>query len=198
MKNNLERVVVIGTSCAGKTAFARALARLLSYPHIELDALHWLPNWTERPTDEFRALTAETLAQNCWVVDGNYAVVRDLMCSQATTVIWLNYSFPIVIRRALTRTFRRALTREELFSGNRESLRMAFFSRDSILWWVFTTFHRRRRNYRSLFDTKPSSHLVYVEFRNPTEAETFLTSLARRARSDITAKRQSLAPEPQL
>ena len=49
----MARVVVIGTSCAGKTTFARALARILTFPHIELDALHWLPNWTENQSMSF-------------------------------------------------------------------------------------------------------------------------------------------------
>jgi adenylate kinase family enzyme len=173
----MTRVVVIGTSCVGKTTFAQALARALSFPHVELDTLYWLPNWVPRTSDEFRALTVQALSQNCWVTDGNYSVVRDLVWSRATTVIWLNYSFPTVLWRALTRTLRRVLTREELFSGNRESLRMAFFSPESILWWVLTTFHRRRRQYRKLFDTKPSSRLLYIEFRKPTEAQNFLTRL---------------------
>jgi len=96
-------------------------------------------------------------------------------------VIWLNYSFSIVLWRALTRTLRRGLTREEIFSGNRESLRMAFLSRESILWWILTTVHRRRKRYRSLFDTRTSPHLAYVEFRNPIEAENFLTKLEETA-----------------
>jgi adenylate kinase family enzyme len=37
----MSRVIVIGTSCAGKTMFARSLADALSCPHVELDALHW-------------------------------------------------------------------------------------------------------------------------------------------------------------
>jgi hypothetical protein len=92
-------------------------------------------------------------------------------------VIWLNYGFPLVLWRALTRTVRRVLTQEELFSANRESLRMAFFSRESILWWVLTTFHRRRKQYRVVFNRRTSPQLVYLEFRNPTEAQNFLTGL---------------------
>jgi len=111
MKSDMARVVVIGTSCAGKTAFARSLARVLSFSRIELDALHWLPNWTERSVDEFRTLTAQALSQDCWVIDGNYAV--DLTWSRATTVIWLNYSFPIVLWRALTRGDERRTVRGE-------------------------------------------------------------------------------------
>ena len=175
--SEISRVVVIGTSCVGKTTFARALSRIMNFPHVELDALHWQPNWTPRPPEEFRALTAQALAQDCWITDGNYGAVRDLVWSRATTVIWLNYSFPIVMWRALRRTIRRALTQEELFSGNRESLRMAFLSRESILWWVITTFHRRRRQYRQLFDTATISQLAYVEFRSPSEARNFLDGI---------------------
>ena len=175
MKTELGRVVVVGTSCAGKTSFAQSLSRALSFPHIELDRLYWQPNWVPRPAEEFRALTAQALSQDRWVVDGNYGVVRDLVWSRATTIVWLNYSFPTVLWRALVRTVRRALTREELFSsGNRESLRMAFFSRESILWWVLTTFYRRRKQYRELFDTTMFPQLAYVEFRKPSQAQSFL------------------------
>jgi adenylate kinase family enzyme len=176
---HMARVVVIGTSCVGKTMFARSLARILSFPHVELDALYWQPNWVPRPPDEFRALTTQALAQDCWVTDGNYGAVRDLVLSRATTVIWLNYVFPLVLWRALTRTMRRVLTQEELFSGNRESLRMAFFSRESILWWVITTFYRRRQQYRELFDRRTTPHSTYVEFRNPSEAQNFLIGLEK-------------------
>src|SRR6266545_7272200 len=116
---NMTRVVVIGTSCVGKTIFARSLARVLNFRHIELDTLYWLPHWIARPPDEFRALTAQALAQDYWVTDGNYGVVRDLVWSRATIVIWLNYIFPVVLWRAVTRTLWRVLTQEELFSGNR-------------------------------------------------------------------------------
>ena len=175
--NEITRVVVIGTSCVGKTTFAQALARVLNFPHVELDSLHWQPNWIPRPPEEFRALTAQALAKDCWITDGNYGAVRDLVWSRATTVIWLNYSFPVVLWRAITRTIRRVLTQEELFSGNRESLRMAFLSRESILWWVITTFHRRRRQYRRLFDTATTPRLAYVEFRSPAEARNFLRGI---------------------
>jgi adenylate kinase family enzyme len=173
----MTRVVVIGTSCVGKTSFARSLACALSFPHVELDALFWQQNWIPRPPEEFRALTTQALAEDCWIIDGNYGTLRDLVWSRATNVIWLNYGFPLVLWRALTRTFRRVLTRQELFSGNRESLRMALFSRESILWWVITTFHRRRKYYRQLFDTRTFPQLIYVEFRNPTEAQNFLARL---------------------
>ena len=104
-------------------------------------------------------------------------------------MIWLNYAFPLVLWRALTRTVRRVLRHEELFSGNRESLCMALFSRESILWWVLTTFHRRRKQYRHLFDAATFPHLEYVEFRKPSEAENFLTGLGATVQTTVTFER---------
>jgi len=46
---NLTRVVVVGTSCSGKTTLARRLARILATEHVELDSLYWGPEQTPRP-----------------------------------------------------------------------------------------------------------------------------------------------------
>src|SRR4051794_28329124 len=123
--DQLSRVAVIGTSCSGKTTFARSLAAKLAVPHIELDALHWGPNWTPRDPDVFRASVDVATSQSHWVCDGNYRVVRDLVWSRATAIVWLNYSFPTVFRRAITRTAVRCVRRTPLYAGNQESLRGA-------------------------------------------------------------------------
>ena len=82
--------------------------------------------------------------------------------------------FPTVIRRALRRTIRRSCSGEELYSGNKETLRKAFLERDSILFWAVTTFRRRRRGYEQLRAGSAFPHLKWAEFRKPTEVERFL------------------------
>jgi adenylate kinase family enzyme len=170
----MNRVVVIGTSCSGKTTLARRLAETIGVTHIELDSIYWKPDWCPRPDEEFRALTAEAVLPECWVADGNYSKVRDIVWGKATAVIWLNYPFHTVLWRAFSRTLKRAIRQEELFSGNRETFRRAFLSRDSILWWVLTTFHRRRREFRAIFDGWEFPHLTIIELRKPDEAEELL------------------------
>src|SRR3989339_502860 len=56
----------------------------------------------------------------------------------ATTILWLDYSLPLAFWRVLRRSLWRSLTREKLFAGNRESLRLTFLSRESLLWVVVT------------------------------------------------------------
>ena len=176
-KPDLSRTVVVGTSCSGKTTFARRLAAGLGAPAIELDALHWLPDWQERDTAGFLALVEQATAAPAWVADGNYGRARALLWPRASAVVWLNYPFRIVLARALRRTVVRGIAREELWSGNRESLRMAFLSRRSILWWVLTTYRRHRREYRALFDQPPWPHLALIELGHPRAAADFLARL---------------------
>lgn len=146
-----QRIVVVGTSCCGKTAFARLLAQSLRYPCVELDELYWGPQWTPKPDAEFRRSVQTAAGAPRWVADGNYGRVRDILWPRATTIVWLNYSFQCVLLRALRRTLGRLITREPLWYGNKESIR------------------------RSLFCKYP--HLSWVELRRPSEAEPYLRSI---------------------
>lgn len=84
----LRRVVVIGTSCSGKTTFASRLAGILDSKHIELDAIHWLPHWTPRPAEEFQRMVGQEVDAENWVVDGNYGMARGIVWPRATALIW--------------------------------------------------------------------------------------------------------------
>src|SRR5687768_13420816 len=107
----MRRIHVIGTSCSGKSTFAAALAARVGLPHVELDALHWEPDWVEVPDDIFRSRVTDLVATEGWVVDGNYSVVRDMVWARADTIVWLDYRFPLVFGRALRRTAGRVFRR---------------------------------------------------------------------------------------
>ena len=139
----MRRVEVVGPSCSGKTTTARRLAAVLGVPYIELDALHHEAGWTEASAEvlQERVHAALDAAPDGWVVDGTYfGKLGSLVLDRADTIVWLDIPFRTAIRRVLWRTASRALTREELWNGNRESLRLAV-SRESIVLWVLRT-HR--------------------------------------------------------
>jgi adenylate kinase family enzyme len=184
-----ERIVVVGTSCCGKTVFARQLAQSLGCPLVELDELYWAPGWTPKPNDEFRRLVAGAASATRWVIDGNYGRVRDILWPRATTIIWLNYSFPTVFARALRRTLRRTVAKEKLWHGNRESVARSFFSRDSILLWVITTFRRRRKELEALRASDTYPHLSWIEFRRPSDVEPYLKSITASGEAFWTLRR---------
>lgn len=171
------RVVVIGISGSGKSTLAATLASVLDCPHVELDSLHWGPRWTERSPDEFRALTCTAVSGSRWVVDGNYRAVRDIVWPRAGAVVWLNYPFATVLWRVLVRSLQRIATRKVLWHGNRESFRRTFLSRDSILIWVITAYHRRQREYAALKAGGAFAGIEWVELRRPADARRFLLGL---------------------
>ena len=41
----MKRISVVGSSGSGKTTVARRIAEALDAPHVELDELHWGPDW---------------------------------------------------------------------------------------------------------------------------------------------------------
>lgn len=167
----MQRVVIVGTTGAGKTTLARALAAKLDARHIELDALHWHADWT--PAPDFVAQVERALDAERWVIDGNYSKVQPFILNQADTIIWLDYSFGTKLRQLFGRTCRRALGREALWNGNTETLRKAFFSRESIFIWFFKTHWRQRRVYGKRFATLPA-HLTLLRLYDPEEAERLL------------------------
>ena len=171
----MRRINVVGTSASGKSTMATALAERLRVPCIELDALHWGPNWTEAPVELFRERVAAAIAGDGWVVDGNYARARDLVWARADTVVWLDYPLRTVLGRFVRRTARRIARREELWSGNREQLRTQLLSRDSLLLWILTTYRARRREYPSLLAAHPQ--VTAVRLRSPCEARRWLADV---------------------
>jgi adenylate kinase family enzyme len=175
----LARVIVVGTSCAGKTTFARQLAGILECRTVQLDELYWDANWTPKPTAEFVRLTDRATTGSHWVVDGNYRQVRDIVWPRATAIVWLNLGFARVFSRALRRTVARAISGESIYAGNRESLRRAFLSRESILLWVLNTYWDRRRHYRVLQASSEGGGLRWIELRRPADVTSLLDDVRR-------------------
>jgi adenylate kinase family enzyme len=172
----VQRVVVVGSSGSGKTTVARALAERLGVPCIELDALHHGPNWIEASGDELReAVGRELEGHDSWVVDGSYyGKLGDCVLRQADTVLWLDLPLRTCLTRLWVRTTWRIRTNEELWSGNRETWRGAFWGRDSLFWWTIRHYHRRRRVWPERFAQLPN--LVVFRLRSQAEVDAFLAT----------------------
>ncbi len=191
----MDRIIVIGSSCSGKSSFAKTLAQKKQITHIELDQLHWLPNWQERPDAEFRELVKAAITpaiaggDHSWIVDGNYSVTRDITWPQATQIIWLNHSFALVMYRAITRSIHRAYSKKPLFAGNVESFKQTFFSKDSIIWWVITTFHKKRRSYETLLQEQAKLGVEVVELKGQAQVDGYLLEISEVHKETRASKR---------
>lgn len=163
--NMFRRTVVVGTSGSGKSTMSRQLAARLKSNHIELDSLFWSPGWTAASDDDFRNRVSETVEEESWIIDGNYHSVRELVWSRATAIVWLDLPLRVSFLRLLRRTFRRCVTGELCCNGNRESLRAALLSQDSVLFWALASHKRYIGEYSALFEEFPAAS----KFRLRTE-----------------------------
>ncbi|KAF0107295.1 MAG: adenylate kinase-like kinase [Anaerolineaceae bacterium] len=177
------RIVVVGATGSGKTTLAGRLAARLGVPHVELDALHWEPNWTHATDEEFRARADAAASAPAWVVDGNYSVCRDIVWSRAEAVVWLDYPFWTVFWRLWNRIWRRWWTRELLWGNNREPLWVHFklWSDDSLIKWLFKTYWRRKRQYPALLASPEYSRLKVFHLKSQREADDWLEGIEPKA-----------------
>ena len=146
---DVRRVAIIATaSGCGKTTFGRALAARLRVPFHELDALHWGAGWHEAEAAELRRLVEPLVAGEAWVIDGSYrGKLGDLVLEAADTVVWLDLPRRVWLARLVRRTLRRVVRREELWNGNRESLRGALVGPDSLFGYALRVAPRRRQRW---------------------------------------------------
>jgi len=168
-----QRIVIVGSTSSGKSTLAEQIAKQFGLHFIDLDALHWEPNWTEAPLEVFRERVSLATQAPAWVVAGNYHVVRDLIWPKAEVIVWLDYSLPRIFWQLTRRTFTRWWHRELLWGTNYEDLWMHFrlWSDDSLYRWLFKTYWRRKHEYPALFTMPENRHLKVLRFGNPRETD---------------------------
>jgi adenylate kinase family enzyme len=165
---------------SGKTTMARWLGEALSLGVIELDAIRHANGWDSTPWDEFRAQLCQRLDAHPdgWVCDGSYSRISDIYLSRIDTLIWLHLPWRISFRRVLLRTLRRVRTGERVYheNGPRESLRLTFLSRNSLLLYAISHHRAALRNVRKRIAGLRPDVRVY-ELRTPAEVRRFQRSV---------------------
>jgi adenylate kinase family enzyme len=174
----MRRVAMMGISGGGKTTLGKQLAARLGVPFIEIDAHQHGPDWKQATPEELRVSVSAALdaAPDGWVADGNYYTpLGGTVLDRADTVVHLDPSLPRAFGRVVWRTTWRSVLRRELWNGNRETFRLAFFSRDSLPLWVLTQHGHFRRRIPEIAALHP--HLQVVRIATRREADAWLQSI---------------------
>jgi adenylate kinase family enzyme len=178
----MQRVLVVGASGSGKSTVARALATKLRLPRVELDALHHGPDWVPRTT--FAEDVDTATCGPAWVVDGNYAAVRELLWSRADTVVWLDLPRWLVEWQVVRRSLVRWVLRTELWNGNREPSPLAWLDPEHPVRWAWMKVPDYRVRYRARFEDPAWSGLSRIRLRSRAEVREFLRQCTVRVSND--------------
>ncbi|WP_207625521.1 AAA family ATPase [Paenalcaligenes suwonensis] len=100
------RICIIGPSNSGKSTLATAIGQKNHCPVIHLDQLYHQPhsNWVPRPTADFLALHDAAIAEESWIMEGNYSVSMPQRLARATGLIVLELSTALSLMRYLRRS----------------------------------------------------------------------------------------------
>jgi Shikimate kinase len=179
------RVVFQGISGSGKTTLGRELAGILGVPFVETDALVHGPGWSETPDAELRALLAPTVTGAAWVLDSDYRrKLGTYVMEHADTVVWLDLPLWLCLNRLRRRTLGRIRRGEELWNGNRESWRGAFWGWDSLFVYAVRKHVAQRRLLPELFARPELAHLDVVRLRTSAAVERWLGTIGGGGASD--------------
>jgi adenylate kinase family enzyme len=182
----VRRISVVGNSGSGKSTLARKLAATLGVPHVDLDGVFHQPRWEPLPVDEFQRVVAARAAEDGWVIDGNYrGRVQPIVWARADTVIWVDPPRLTVMRQLIGRTLRRAVTRQELWNGNREPL-TNFYRLDpekSVISWAWHSHAKYRAQYGAAATDPGNAHLTFIHLTGRGDVDRFLADPVAYARA---------------
>ena len=122
------RVSVIGCSGGGKSTLSQVLAHRLNAAYLCMDReFFWLPGWVVRPRDEQRALMAEAVKQERWIMDGTNPSGFDIRLPRSDMVIWVRMPRLLCLMGVLRRWWTyRGQTRPEMAPGCPEKIDAEF------------------------------------------------------------------------
>ena len=93
----MNKVIVIGCPGSGKSTFSRALHELTVLPLYHLDLLNWNSDKTTVDKKVFIEKLKNVIAQDSWIIDGNYGSTIELRLKECDTVFFLDYPVDVCI-----------------------------------------------------------------------------------------------------
>ena len=99
----MKKIIVIGCSGSGKTTFSEKLRDKLGLPLFYLDAIWHKPDRTHISREEFDSKLSDILAQDKWIIDGNYSRTLERRIAAADTVFLFDLPTQICLDGVVSR-----------------------------------------------------------------------------------------------
>ena len=167
----MKKVLVIGSSGAGKSTFSRRLSEKTGLPLIHLDKLYWKPNWVETDKAEWKKIVEKALAGDSWIIDGNFSGTLPQRLEKCDAVIFLDLPRLLCIYRILKRvvTYQKG-KRPDMADGCDEKFDWQF------LKWVWNYPNRSKPKIEKLLAEHQNTKTIF-RLKSTREIERFLSEL---------------------
>jgi adenylate kinase family enzyme len=170
----MRKVLVIGVGGAGKSTFAVQMGKITGLPVVHLDEVYWEPGWVEPSPEKWRAAVRELVAQDSWIIDGNYGGTMDIRLAAADMVIFLDVPPWVALWRVIRRwAAHRGEVRPGMAPGCEERLSWAF-----LMWILRYRSERRPGILRKLRELPRTTEIVVL--RSSREVPAFLSMMVER------------------
>jgi adenylate kinase family enzyme len=124
---DMKRIAIIGSPGSGKSTLARKLGEISGLPVFHLDRLFWNPGWVQSPKPVWIALQSALVAQDSWIIDGNYGATLHIRAAAADTIIFLDFPRYLCLGRAVKRVWQyRGSIRPDMAPGCPEKIDREF------------------------------------------------------------------------
>lgn len=165
------KIMIIGSSGAGKSTFARELGEILELPVYHLDYYFWKPGWQETPYEEWVDFNKNLVMKDKWIIDGYYGRTVEIRMLAADIIFFFDISPFITTYRVLKRRIQyHGKSRPDLNEGCPESLDWQFIK----LGWNFRK-TKRPRILEKLNRHAKTSKVIMIQ--HPKEAKWILNEL---------------------
>lgn len=167
----MKRILVIGSSGAGKSTFSRRLSKITGLPVIHLDTLFWNPGWVETPKDEWNKKVETALLGEEWIMDGNFSGTMEMRFKACDTAIFLDLPRAVCVYRILKRvaTYQKG-SRPDMAEGCGEKFDWEFIK------WVWNYPKRSKPKVEELLKRFENEKNI-IRLSSKKEIENFLMSL---------------------
>ncbi len=167
---DMERVLILGCSGAGKSVLARELAAITALPVVHLDRHYWRSGWIEPDRAAWATEVAHLTRQPKWLMDGNFSGTLPMRLAVADTVILLDFPTWVCLLRVLLRIAK--------WFGRTRAGEFPPGCPERLDWRFLNHIRRYRRDYRPrLMAALDSFKGRLIVFRSPNEADQFVRQL---------------------
>lgn len=109
MKNNFNKILIIGNGGSAKSTLALDLSYILNTPLLHLDKVYWTNGWNKNTVTEFEENVRNFMTSEKWIIEGTPMHDIEYRVQAADFIIFLDFSLWTCITRIIKRSLKNIL-----------------------------------------------------------------------------------------